>query len=413
MPSGGCMRILIVSQYFWPENFRINDLALGLAQCGHEVSVLTGNPNYPEGRFFRGYGFMGKWRERWNGIDVLRVPLISRGPGRGIRLALNYLSFALSASVLGPFRCRRPYAAILVYEPSPVTVGLPALAVRLATRAPLLFWVQDLWPESLSATGAVKSGWLLAAVERLVRFIYSRCDRVLVQSEAFVEPVQAMGVPAGKIVYYPNSAEDFYRPVARQESRLPVELPPGFRVMFAGNVGTAQGFETILDAAERLRGRAGLHWLIVGDGRQLGWVRDEIARRGLVPSVHLLGRHPAESMPAWFAHADAMLVTLRGDPIFALTIPAKLQSYMACARPIVASLDGEGARVVREAGAGVAVPAGDAAGLARAVLELANMPAAEREAMGRRGQAYFEAHFERGRLLAQLTGLMEELNTAR
>jgi len=407
------MRILIVSQYFWPENFRINDLAVGLAQSGHEVSVLTGNPNYPEGRFFPGYGFMGKWRERWSGIEVLRVPLISRGRGRGVRLALNYLSFALSASILGPFRCRRPYEAILVYEPSPVTVGLPGIAVKRATGAPLLFWVQDLWPESLSATGAVKSGWLLAAVHRMVRFIYARCDRVLVQSEAFFEPVRTMGVPAHKIVYYPNSAEDFYRPSVRQESMLPVELPPGFRVMFAGNVGAAQGFETILDAAERLRDRAGLHWLIVGEGRQLGWVRDEIERRGLQASVHLLGRYPAESMPAWFAHADAMLVTLRGDPIFALTIPAKLQSYMACARPIVASLDGEGARVVREAGAGLAVPAGDAAGLARGVLELANMPAAEREAMGRRGRAYFEAHFERGRLLKQLTGLMEELNTAR
>jgi len=408
------MRVLIVSQYFWPENFRINDLALGLAQLGHEVCVLTGNPNYPAGRFFPGYGMLGRWRERWSGIEIKRVPLISRGPGRGVRLALNYASFAMSASVLGPFRCRRPSCdVILVYEPSPVTVGLPALVLKAVTGAPLLFWVQDLWPESLSATGAVKSRWPLAAVQRLVRFIYARCDRVLVQSKAFVEPVRAMGVPLQKIVYFPNSAEDFYQPLAREESALPVELPQGFRVMFAGNVGTAQGFETILDAAERLRGRADLHWLIVGDGRQLAWVREEIGRRGLQASMHILGRHPAESMPAWFAHADAMLVTLRGDPIFALTIPAKLQSYMACARPIVASLDGEGARVVREAGAGVAVPAGDADGLARAVLELANMPNAEREAMGRRGQVYFAAHFERGRLLAQLADLMEELKAAR
>jgi len=407
------VRLLVVSQYFWPENFRINDLASGLRERGHEVTVLTGMPNYPEGRFFPGYGAFAPARDRYEGCDVLRVPLVSRGSGNSVRLAINYLSFALFASLLGPVRCGRRYDAIFVYEPSPVTVGLPALVMKVLSRAPILFWVQDLWPESLSATGAVRTRWILAAIKGLVKLIYAGCDRILVQSAAFVAPIAALGVPAPAIVYFPNSAEPFYRPIPRSDTPLPAPLPDGFRVMFAGNVGAAQGFETILAAAERLRDTADIHWLVVGDGRQLGWVRDEIARRGLVRTVHLLGRHPAETMPQWFAHADALLVTLRGDPIFALTIPAKVQSYMACARPVIASLDGEGARVIREAGAGLTAPADDHVGLARVVLEMARMPPPEREAMGARGRAYFERHFERNALIARLEDLMQQAHRER
>jgi glycosyltransferase involved in cell wall biosynthesis len=281
--------------------------------------------------------------------------------------------------------------------------------MKAMTGAPVLFWVQDLWPESLSATGAVRSPVLLAAARWLVRRIYAGCDRILIQSEAFVAPIRALGVPAERIVYYPNSAEEFYRPLQRAQARLPLELPAGFRIMFAGNIGAAQGFETILAAAGRLRDHRDIQWLIVGEGRQLQWVRDEIARRGLSETVRLVGPQAPDSMPGWFAHADVMLVSLRADPIFAFTIPAKVQSYMACGRPIVASLDGEGARVVRDSGAGLAAPADDPEALARAVLELYRMPASEREAMGARGRAYFERHFERGALLKRLVSLMDEV----
>lgn len=408
------MKILIVTQYFWPENFRINDLALGLRERGHEVTVFTGKPNYPEGRFFPGYGFFGRAQEDYHGVRVIRVPLIPRGAGGSLALFFNYLSFALFGSLLAPLRCRGAFDAILVYEPSPVTVGLPALALEWAKRAPVLFWVQDLWPETLSATGAVRSRWVLALVDRLVRFIYRRCDLVLVQSQAFTPRVQAQGVPAGKVRYYPNSAEALYRPVAVEpqapERRL---LPPGFRVMFAGNIGAAQDFETIMAAAEKLKAEHDVRWVIVGDGRQYAWVEQEIARRGLRGTVHLLGRHPVESMPRFFALADVMLVTLKNDPIFALTIPAKIQSYLACGRPIVAALDGEGAQVVRESGAGIAVGAGDASALADAVSKLHRTPAPEREAMGRRGREYFERQFERSLLVSRLEKWARELASER
>jgi colanic acid biosynthesis glycosyl transferase WcaI len=405
------LRVLIVTQYFWPESFRINDLATGLVERGHAVTVLTGLPNYPGGRFFDGYGALGPRRERFGQVEVVRVPLIPRGNGNGARLAANYGSFALAASLAAPLVVRGDFDVILVYEPSPITVGVPALVLKLAKRAPVLFWVQDLWPESLSATGAVRNRWVLAAVERLVRFIYRRSDRILVQSEAFVPSVQRIEGSGDRIRYFPNTAEAFYRPLAA-DAPLPdgvAPLPAGFRVMVAGNIGAAQDFGTVLAAAERLRGRTELHWLVVGDGRMRGWVQEEVARRGLGGVVHLLGQHPPEAMPAFFAQADLLLATLRRDPIFSSTIPSKVQSYMACARPIVVGLDGEGARVVEESGAGFAAPAADPEALAAAVARMMSLPSAARQAMGERGRSYFQEHFEREMLLDRLEGWMKEI----
>jgi glycosyltransferase involved in cell wall biosynthesis len=404
------LNVLIVTQYFWPENFPINDLALGLRERGHEVTIFTGKPNYPAGRFFPGYGFFARSAEQHKGMRIIRVPLFPRGSGRPFRLGLNYLSFAAIASLLALFRCPGRYDLILVYEPSPVTVGLPALVLKWWKRAPILFWVQDLWPETLSATGAVRSRWLLALVDRLVRFIYRHCALVLAQSQAFSPYLQAQGVPANKIRYYPNSAETLYQPAA-VEDQAPERglMPEGFRVMFAGNIGVAQDFETIVAAAEKLRGEKSIHWVIIGDGRTLRWVEQEIERRGLSATVHLLGRHPVQSMPRFFALADVMLVTLKEDPVFALTVPSKIQSYFACARPVLAALDGEGARVIQEAGAGIAVKTGDATALADAVLRFCRMPAPEREAMGRRGADYFARNFERSLLISQLEAWGREL----
>lgn len=403
------MRILIVSQYFWPESFRINDLALGLREKGHSVSVLTGHPNYPEGRLFPGYRMFGRKREEWNGIVIHRVPLLPRGKNSRLRLILNYLSFALTACLLGPFRCGTAYDLIFVYEPSPITVGLPAIVMKRLSKAPLLFWVQDLWPETVMAVGAFRARWVLALLEALVRFVYRHCDCILVQSRAFTDAIAKRGIAPEQIRYFPNSAEELYRPLSVPgdcpEAGL---MPAGFRVLFAGNIGAAQDFATILAAAESLRPRADIRWVIVGDGREAEWARAEATRRGLEGVVHFLGSHPVERMPYFFGLADALLVTLGKNPIFVLTVPSKLQSYLACGRPIVAALDGEGARVIREAQAGFAAAAGEAAQLADAVLAMYSLSEQERREMGKRGRAYFEEHFERNKLLGVLEGWMRE-----
>ncbi len=404
------MKILIVTQYFWPENFRINDLAKGLSTRGHVVTILTGLPNYPGGSFFPGYGFLGPYRESVDGVDVIRCPLFPRGRGGGLRLSLNYLSFAVMATLKGWFVCRQEYDVIFVYGASPMTVGFPAIASKRARHTPMMLWILDLWPESIAATQAVRSPCVLRWIEYMVRFIYKHCDDILVQSQAFIAYVDRQGVPSRRLRYFPSWAEALYETSGDRLS-VPesVQFPKGFRVMFAGNVGAAQDFDTILTAAERLQSRRDIHWIIVGDGRMLNWAQAEVERRQLASTVHFLGRHPLETMPAFFAQADAMLVTLRREPIFALTIPGKVQSYLASGRPIIAALDGEGARIVREAGAGFVCSAEQPEALADAVVRMAETPREARELMGRRGAEYYAAHFDRTMLFDQLEKWMQEL----
>lgn len=403
------MKVLVVSQYFWPESFRINDLVLGLGELGHNVTVLTGKPNYPGGAFYPGYGMFRRAREDYGGAKVVRVPMLPRGNGKNLALALNFLSFAASASLLAPILCRENYDVVLVYEPSPMTVGLPAVLLKKIRGTPVLFWVQDLWPESISAAGAIRSPVVLGIIEKLVRFIYKNCDRILIQSEAFRSSIEGRGVPRDRILYFPNSAESFYRPVILEHDAVErAVLPPGFRVMFAGNIGAAQDFGTILGAAEILRHQKDIHWVILGHGRMFPWVQEQVMRRCLTETVHLLGRHPTERMPRFFALADVMLVTLKNELTFSLTVPAKVQSYLACGKPIIAALNGEGARIVREARAGLASPAESPEGLANAVLRVYRMPESDRREMGLRGFQYFRTHFEREMLLKRLVEWMPE-----
>jgi len=398
------VRILVVTQYFWPEHFRINDLAEGLVKRGHEVTVLTGSPNYPEGKIFNGYGYFNREEIR-NGVRISRVPLIPRGQGSGLRLALNYLSYLVSASLLGPLLCRGSYDLIFVCQLSPVTVGIPAALLKRLKRAPILFWILDLWPESIVAAGGLRSPWIYQGVDAMVRFIYRRCDRILYTSKGFARSIQSRGIEPSRLSYFPNWVE----PVPEVVGAPPVALPRGFRILFAGNVGEAQDFGTILEAAERLKDHPEIQWIILGEGRQWNWVKDQVEARGLSSCVHLLGRFPADTMPSFFAKADALLVTLKRDPVFALTVPGKVPSYMSCGRPILAALDGEGATVITEAQAGFVAPSGDAEGLADLALKMSGLPAEERERMGRGAKRYCESHFDRERLFTDLIGHIENL----
>jgi len=405
------MKILIVSQYFWPEEFRINDCARELQTRGHTVVVLTGMPNYPKGILFEGYHWWRPATEDYHGVTVVRVPMVSRGQKQPWRLILNYASFALMGSILGPWRCRGKFDVIFVYEPSPITVGVPAIVLKWRKQCPIVFWVQDLWPESLSATGAVQSRVVLQLTERLVRWIYQRCDLILVQSRGFINSIIAMGAERSCIHYFPNWAEALYVPQeCAPEERERRGIPKGFCLMFAGNIGVAQDFGTILAAVEELRNETNFHFVVVGDGRMAVWVQTEVKRRGLGNIVHLLGSHPVTEMPRYFAAADAMLVTLKRDPIFALTIPGKVQSYLACGRPILAGLDGEGAKVVEEADAGFTAPAEDPRALADGIRRLIRLSPQERNSFGQNARAYYEAHFDRSLLIVELEEHMERLS---
>ncbi len=405
------MKLLIVSQYFWPENFRINDLATELVERGHQVTVLTGQPNYPSGKTFPGYRWYSARQEIWKGMRIIRCPLIPRGNGGGFRLAINYLSFALSASLATTFMLKDRFDAIFVYEPSPITVALPALLLRKLRQSPVLLWVLDLWPESVAATGAIRSRLVLHLIGMLVRFIYARCDRILVQSKGFVEHVLNRGGHPESVRYFPSWAEPVF--VSPPDTPIPYQLPRGFTVVFAGNIGVAQGFASILDGAELTRDRKDIQWILVGDGRLASWVRSEIQRRQLQDTVRMPGSFPLESMPALFAQADTLLVTLKQEPIFALTIPAKVQSYLACGKPIIGMLDGEGAEVLLQSGGALVGPAEDSFSLVKNVLKLSNMWPSTRQKMGENSRQYYLTHFDRMLLVSQLETWFNELQTSR
>lgn len=402
------MRLLVVTQYFWPEHFRINDLVSELVRRGHHVSVLTGAPNYPDGRVFPEFKSNAYRFSRYEGASVHRVPMLPRGKG-GLRLLLNYLSFAFSASTFGLLKLRsQQFDAIIAFEPSPVTVGLPAVALRFTKNAPLLFWVQDLWPETLQAVGAVRSPLVLSLVGKLVSFIYKRCDVILAQSKSFIPQILKYAPLKSRVFFFPNWSD---KVVTTEELIHAPEVPYApdcFSVMFAGNIGDAQDFPAILSAAEYLKGHA-IRWLIVGDGRMASWVAKEIKERGLQDQVLMLGRFPSERMPSFFQHADALLVSLKDEPIFAMTLPSKLQTYLSAGIPVVAMLNGEGATVVRESGSGISCRAGDPAGLAKAVLQLSQATPEVRLEMGRKGREFNQREFDRGTLIGRLELWIAEL----
>lgn len=401
------MRILVLSQYFWPETFRITEVTQSLRDLGHDVTVLTGQPNYPDGVVPPGYSAASLRTQIHDGLTIHRVPLVPRGGGSALRLALNYLSFTVSAAVFGPWLLRGCRVdAILVYAPSPILQVIPAVWLKCVKGAKLVTWVQDLWPESLSATGFIRNQKVLGAVSSIVRWIYRKNDLLMVQSQAFIEPVAKMARDT-PVVYHPNPGElAFSKPDT--DRACPLQLEPGFNVVFAGNIGTVQALDTVLAAAQLLRDEPDVRFVVVGSGSRSEWLQQEIRRLDL-DNVRMPGRYAPSDMPGILAQASAVLVSLVRDPIMSQTVPSKVQAYLAAGRPIIASLDGEGARVVMEAGAGIACPAEDAKALADAVIRLRDAPPEEREQMSQRGLCYYEKNFEPKLLATRLVQILFDL----
>lgn len=398
----------MVSQYFWPENFRINDLVQEWTKRGHAVTVLTGKPNYPAGTVFPAFLDNPTSFSTYHGARVVRAPMLARSQG-SLRLIGNYLSYVVGASLAGPWRLRgEAFDAVFVFEPSPITVGLPAILMGRLKRAPVVFWVLDLWPETLAAIGVIRSPRLLGLVGRLVAYIYNRCTLVLGQSRGFQASIAQYCADPGKIRYFPSWSEPlFEQSDATPAPEVPLQ-PNTFSVLFAGNIGEAQDLPAIVEAATRLKDHPHVRWLIVGDGRKSAWLEEEVRRRGLEKQVLLLGRHPVERMPSFYAHADALLVSLKKDPVFSLTIPGKVQSYLQAGIPLLGMLDGEGAQVIRSARAGLMCAAGDSTGLADAVLAMADMTPEDRQAMGRNGRKYAQNEFDRDMLMDRLEQMLQE-----
>lgn len=434
------MRILLITNHFHPEEFRCNDLAFALAERGHKVTVLTAIPDYPQGRFPKGYGIFRKRIERVRGVKVLRSFIIPRGDGGKLRLMLNYGSSLLAqcwdALWLGLFG---RYDYVLVHETSPVMVGVPGVIVsglrsllrRGSDPVPMDFWVLDLWPESLQDAGGVNNARILGFFGGLTRWIYKHSRKILISSRGFRDSICEMGDFGEKLVYFPNWADvalgtpagELVEPSALRQAQGPQVpaatgpstgsgtgmLPEGFRVMFAGNIGEAQDMEGLMGAALALKEERDIHFCIVGDGRKRPWVEEFVREHGLEATVHLLGRHPIEAMPAFFAAADVMLVTLKDSRIFNRTAPAKLQAYMNAGKPIAAMMNGEGASVIAEAGCGYSVAAGDSEAFAALLRRMRSLGPSDLAALGSRGKEYCSLHFDFARSVVLIEDLMGDV----
>jgi len=405
------MRILIVSQYFLPESFIINQLAMTLASQGHDLVVLTGKPNYPEGKVYPGYREQGIKHEEIDNVEIIRVPLRPRKSGRAKDLVLNYLSFIWSGLLRFPFVVKnRDFDAILVFAPSPITSAIPAIPLKYLKHAHLAIWVQDLWPESLAATGFIKNKLVLKLVQYLVKAIYAASDTLLVQSKAFIGPVSKLS-SEGKAVYFPNVMNDMKESENETNNLLPAYLNECldnyFCLVFAGNIGKVQSIETLINAAQQLDDFPEIRIVVVGAGSRLAWAKEEVEKCG-ANNIIFTGSFPVETMPALFSKAKALLVSLNAQEVFSYTIPSKVQAYMSSGRPIIACINGEAARVIEEAEAGLTCPAEDHESLAARIIQFFNMPENERDIIGDNGRRYFLENFEMQQQCKKLIEILEQ-----
>ena len=402
------MKILLVSQYFWPESFIINDLVTTLVAQGHKIQVLTGKPNYPEGELFKGYSASDTMSEIYDEVvPVFRIPIRPRLKGGAVNLVLNYLSFVFYGLIYFPkFIKKQNYDVIFVFAPSPITQAIPAIFLKRQLKCHLAIWIQDLWPESLSATGFIRNKWLLNMVRYLVKYIYSKTDTLLIQSRQFFKATAALSDPE-KIEYYPNS-------VLIKDKNISISLPEDlihtlskyFCIVFAGNIGKAQSIETIVSAAKSLTHIPDIKFVIVGSGSMLDWLKVQQEKLGL-ENLMITGRFPIEAMPVIYQQASALLVTLKDEEIFSKTIPSKVQAYLAAGKPILAGLNGEGARVIVEAKAGLSSNAEDVDGLVRNIRSLYETSVESRDEMGKAGYLYFQENFEMKVQAQRLIELLE------
>lgn len=394
--------ILVISQYFYPESFRINDMAQEWVRRGYRVTVLTGIPNYPMGKFFEGYGYTKKRRETWNGVEIIRIPLIPRGRG-AVGMAANYASFLVSGFFWN-LVSRISADLVFTFEVSPMTQALIGCWYGKKHKVPHFLYVQDLWPENVETILGIHSPIVITPIQKMVDYIYRHTDKILTTSPSFVEVIcgRSVPVPREKVHYWPQYAEDFQRPM---EKRAVPEIPEddSFKIAFAGNIGTAQGLEILPRTAELLADTK-VRFVIVGDGRYQKELEQEIVRRKVQNRFVLIPRQPAERIPELLAACDAAFVSFRKAPLWQKTIPAKLQTYLACGMPVVAAAEGETERIIREAECGVCCEIGNAEALCSAVVTMLSAPL---EQMAKNSRSYFERSFDKRMRMDEMDAMFQ------
>ncbi len=399
------MHLLIVSQFFYPERFILNDLANTLSKQGHRVTVLTGQPNYPDGQIFDGYSNSSRWKDRYGDITILRVPVYPRKDGKAIHLALNYLSFILSATVFGlPRLLFLKLDSIIAWGTSPALQALPAVILKIFKRKPLHFWVQDLWPETLKSLDVIKSPFLLRLIGFFVGLIYKFCDAIWVQSPGFEESVVKHGGHKDKIHWIPNWTNLLEQKLFTPDSAPQLD-PQKFKILFAGNIGKAQDLDTLLEAAKIVQSEDQIQILLLGEGSEKSRLQKKVKSENIKNVVFLPGR-PSNEMPYYYQQAQALAITLMDDPAIARVIPSKVQSYLASAKPIVGAVNGQAQETLLKAEAGFVGPAKDAEILAKNIKKMIHKSDEEVKQLGQNGFVYYTNHFSKEKVLLRINKLI-------
>ena len=402
----GQKHILLISQYFYPETFRVNDMACEWVRRGYKVTVLTGIPNYPMGKYFEGYDRKHRTRETWNGVNIIRIPLIARGNSsnqllNAAGMAANYFSFVNS----GRKWVRSKEAAdlhadiVFTFEVSPMTQALIGVWYGKRYNVPTFLYVQDLWPENVETVTGIHNKAIIGPIDRMVDKIYRETGTIFTTSPSFVDAIVNRHVPVdrNKVHYWPQYAEEFYRPMEKQ----PVDGisdDGSFKLAFTGNIGTAQGLDILPKTAELLKDE-NVKFVIVGDGRYQPEFERQIREKNVQEKFVMIPRVPAERIPEILSACDAGFISFTKTPLYEKTIPAKLQSYMACGKAIIASALGETRRVIEEAGCGVCCEIGNAAALAEAISGMLKCNVIE---MGENARKYFDVHFDKAKLMDEM-----------
>lgn len=400
MPSQ--KKILVVTQHFWPENFRINDIVEGFLQDGIAVDVLCGLPNYPKGEWFPGYSAAGPFEEEWHGARLYRCKEVPRRGNTSVNIFLNYVSWPWYAAH-ALHRLPGGYDAVFCFNTSPVLMCWPAICYAKKHRIPFTNYVLDIWPENLYSVLNVKNKALRAIAQGVSDALYKKADRLIAMSEPLQQRLcQRTGMPPQEVAVIPQYCEDFYA-VPQPDAALQAQFGGRFNLVFTGTFTPAQSLETVITAVQdaRSRGADMLHLLLVGDGMSRAALEAKVKDLHAEDAVTFYGSVPATDIPKFTALADALIVCLSDSPDLGLTVPAKVASYMAAGKPVLASMDGAGNAAVAAAG-GLSSPACDAAALADNLLALTRMDAAQRAAMGQSAKEYYLAHYRRSELLRKL-----------
>ena len=408
------MKILIVSQYFWPENFSVNAIAKHLVEQGHIVDVITGIPNYPQGKAFEGYGLFKNIHQEHEGININRVWMKTRGTkGGDKRLILNYLSYAFNASIAMFGRLGKKYDATFVYEVSPITQAYPALLLRRLKKVPMCLYVADLWPDTLFSHG-LSGGRVKRILTKKCSSIYKKTDHIIAVNESFIEPINKYTNNSRPITYIPQAVESLYKPVQSTGNlRKALGLSENdYVVMYAGNVGFAQSPKTIVEAANITKENTRIHYVFVGDGTLRKECEEYCTNNGLV-NVHFVGRKPQEEMPGLIAEADALLITLKNQSNYNLTLPGRTQAFMACGKPIICCANGETARVIKAAGCGLIAEADNSDELAQRVIESSNIAKEELIRMGNSGLEYSKTNYNMDTVFQKIEKVLESIQYAK